>query len=122
MQLEKILDTKVCPGHLLRCRVVSLTVEHQDIIDIIVDGQSGKPLNRKQLRNAIVSLDFTVNMEGICGVTCRNLNTKDITIISPDVVSTRFMLHKKYTYNVRRDDVNWSSFLCVGVTVSNPTA
>ena len=121
MQLEKILDTKVCPGQLLRCRVVSLTVEHQDIIDIIVDGQFGKPLNRKQLRNAIVSLDFTVK-EGICGVTCRNPNAKEITIISSDVVSTRFMLHKKYTYNVRRDDVNWSSFLCVGVTVSNPTA
>jgi hypothetical protein len=35
MQLEKIRDTKVCPGHLLRCRVVSLTVEHLDI-NIIV--------------------------------------------------------------------------------------
>jgi hypothetical protein len=44
-----------------------------------------------------VSLDkpFTVNMEGICGVTYRDPDTREITpidIISPEVVSTRFML------------------------------
>ncbi|KAF8340922.1 hypothetical protein F5887DRAFT_434947 [Amanita rubescens] len=71
MQLEGIRDTKD--------------------IDVIVEGQTGGPLiNRQKLRNDIVSLDkcFTVNMEGICGVTYRDPDTKEITpidIISPDV-------------------------------------
>ena len=99
---SQVADAKYSRGksesrELLWCKEVSLTIEHQDI-DVIIEGKAGGPLiNRKKLRNEIVSLDgrFAVNLGGVCRVTYRDPVTKVITainILSPEVVGTWFIM------------------------------